>query len=196
MWERLVLRLVWGQKIAGSNPVTQTLGAFEMSHDPLENKPLEIEDQLRDLTPETRNRILDWIENDKQRTGKIIESVDSLKTSLDTLRVNIKYTVFDLEATRREKIDLQEQVAQLQRVLEDHGHYAEEEGIELSDNVEVLGDWSGDQLPESEGGLIDLPSMGDFIHSSECDHPYDTDCWCEYCEACRIRMQQYGNGAD
>jgi len=164
-----------------------------MSHDPLENKPLEIEDQLRDLTPETRNRILDWIENDKQRTGKIIESVDSLKTSLDTLRVNIKYTVFDLEATRREKIDLQEQVAQLQRVLEDHGHYAEE-GIE-----QHLEPDEGDfmmQLPEGEGGLIDLPSMGDFIHSSECDHPYDTDCWCEYCEACRIRMQQYGNGAD
>ncbi len=164
-----------------------------MSHDPLENKLLEIEDQLRDLTPETRNRILDWIKNDKQRTGKIIESVDSLQKSLDTLRVNIKYTLFDLEATRREKIDLQKQVAQLQQALENHGHYAEE-GIEQHLEPDA-GDFMM-QLPEGEGGLIDLPSMGDFIHSSECDHPYDIDCWCEYCDACRIRMQQHGEGAD
>jgi len=164
-----------------------------MSHDPLENKLLEIEDQLRDLPPETRNRILDWIKNDKQRTGKIIESVDSLQKSLDTLRVNIKYTLFDLEATRREKIDLQKQVAQLQQALEDHGHYAEE-GIEQHLEPDA-GDFMM-QLPEGEGGLIDLPSMGDFIHSSECDHPYDIDCWCEYCDACRIRMQQHGEGAD
>ena len=166
-----------------------------MSHDPSENKLLEIEDHLRELTPEERNRILNWIKSDKQRLHQIQKAVDALQTCLDTLRVLVKYTVFDLECTRRENVALQKQVAQLQQALEDHGHYSEE-GIELSDNVEVLGDWSGDEIPEGVGGLIDLPSMGDFIHSSECDHPYDTDCWCEYCEACRIRMQQYGNGAD
>ena len=161
-----------------------------MSHnDPLENKLLEIEDQLRDLTPETRNRILNWIKNDKQRTGRIQESVDSLQRSLDTLRVNIKYTLFDLEATRREKQELQEMVAQLQRVLEGQGYFAEE-GIELIDDGDI------DHLPEGEGGLIDLPSIGDFIHNSECEHPYDGSCWCEHCEACRIRMQQHGEGAD
>ncbi len=159
-----------------------------MSHDPLENKLLEIEDHLRELTPEQQNKILDWIKNDKQRLLTIKKSLDSLQGSLDTVRVLVKYTMFDLEATRREKIDLQEQVAQLQRVLEGHGHYAED-GVELIDD--------GDQLcGADEGGLIDLPSIGDFIHNSECGHPYDVDCWCEHCEACRIRMQQHGNGAD
>ena len=95
--------------------------------------------------------------------------------------------VFDLEATRRENLELQEMVAQLQRVLEGHGYYAEE-------GVELIAD--GDQLPEGEGGLIDLPDIGDFIHNNECEHPYDTNCWCEHCEACRIRMQQHGDGAD
>ncbi len=165
-----------------------------MSHDPLENKLLEIEDHLRDLTPETRNTILNWITNDRQRTLHMQSSIDSLQRSLDTLRVNIKYTLFDLEATRREKIDLQEQVAQLQRVLEGHGYYAEE-GIEIIEDGD--GDCLfGDQPSENEGGLIDLPDIGDFIHNSECDHPYDGSCWCEHCEACRIRMQQHGEGAD
>ena len=193
MWERLVLRLVWGQKIAGSNPVTQTLGAFAMSHDPSENKLFEIEDHLRELTPEERNKILDWIKNNKQSIHRIQRAVDTLQKCLDTLRVLVKYTVFDLECTRRENVAMQKQVAQLQEALEAHGHYAEE-GIEQHLEPDA-GDFMM-QLPEGEGGLIDLPSMGDFIHSSECDHPYDTDCWCEYCEACRIRMQQYGNGAD
>ena len=162
-----------------------------MSHDPLENKLFEIEDHLRDLTPETRNTILNWITNDRQRTLHMQSSIDSLQRSLDTLRVNIKYTLFDLEATRREKVKLQETVAQLQRVLEDQGYFADE-GIELCDD----GDHGIEQLPEGDGGLIDLPNIGDFIHNSECDHPYDAHCWCEHCEACRIRMQQHGEGAD
>ncbi len=166
-----------------------------MSHDPLENNLLEIEDHLRELTPEQRNKILDWIKNDKQKVLKIKESLDSLQRCLDTVRVLVKYTLFDLEATRREKVDLQQKVAALQQVLDGKGYFAEEglEGIELIDDGDECGHG---QLPESEGGLIDLPSIGDFIHNSECDHPYDTNCWCEYCDACRIRMQQHGEGAD
>lgn len=160
-----------------------------MSHDLLENKLLEIEDHLRDLAPETRNRILNWIKSDKQRTHQIQESLDSLQQSLDTLRVNIKYTLFDLEATRREKVQLQQQIARLERVLEGQGYFGDE-GIELD------GDHGIEHLPEGEGGLIDLPNIGDFIHSSECDHPYDVDCWCEHCDSCRIRMQQHGESAD
>ncbi len=171
-----------------------------MSYDPLENKLLEIETHLRELTPKERNRILDWIKNDKQRLHQIQKAVATLQRCLDTLRVLVKYTVFDLECTRRENVALQKQVAQLQQSLESHGHYAEE-GIE-----QHLEPDAGDfmiQLPESGEdemrayhGTIDLPSLGDFIHSNECDHPYDTDCWCEHCEACRIRMQQYGSGAN
>ncbi len=156
-------------------------------NDALDEKLMEIESRLRDLSPEERNKILDILQTTRKKAQRIKKAVEDLQSSLDTLRVNIKYMVFDLECTRRENVNLQEQVTQLQRALEGHGHYAEE-GVELIDD--------GDQLPEDEGGLIDLPDIGDFIHNSECDHPYDTNCWCEYCEACRIRMQQHGNGAD
>lgn len=177
------IRLVWGQKIASSNLATRTYEAFEMSYDPLDRKLLELESHLRDLTPEQRDKILDWIKTGKQRTAKINKSIKALQDSMDTLRVLIKYTVFDLEATRRENMELREQVAQLQRILEGHGYYTE-------GSIEI-----GRELPEGESGLIDLPEMGDFIHNAECDHPYDCYCECLHCQAFRERMS-LGDGAD
>lgn len=148
-----------------------------MSYDPLDRKLLELETHLRDLTPEQRDKILDWIKTGKQRAAKINKSIKALQDSMDTLRVLIKYTVFDLEATRRENGELREQVAQLQRILEGHGYYTE-------GSIEI-----GTELPEGEGGLIDLPEMGDFIHNAECDHPYDPVCECPHCERFRDRQE-------
>ncbi len=160
-----------------------------MSHDMIDRNLLKIENHLRDLTPEERDRILNWFTKDKQRAADIQKAIESLQNSLDTLRVLIKYTVFDLECTRRENVDLQEQVAQLQRVLEDKGYYAE-------DNVELLGEWAGDELPDAMGGMIELPmpEVTDFIHNTECDHAYDPDCCCHHCESFRDR--RLAEGAD
>ena len=163
-----------------------------MSYDPLDSQILEIENHLRDLTPEERDRILDWIKNGKQKATNIKKLMEEVSNSFDTLRVVIKYMVFDLECTRRENKQLQETIAQLQEALEGHGLYAED----TNDNVGVLGEWSGDELPEGEGGLIDVPNVGDFIHNTECDHPYDCDCECEFCHAFRNRMSLGGDGAD
>ncbi len=156
--------------------------------DPLDMKPLEIEDHLRKLIPEERTKILDWIKTSKQRDAQIREAVENMSKSMDTLRVLIKYTMFDLEATRREKVALQERIAQLQGDLDEDDFV--EQFLEPDPGDYMM------QLSEGEGGLKDLPEIGDFIHNSECDHPYDAHCWCEHCEACRIRMQQHGEGAD
>ncbi len=156
-----------------------------MPYDPLNSKLLEIEKHLRELNPEQRDRILDWIKIGKQKTADIQRIAHALQESLDTLRVNIKYTVFDLECTRRENQVLRDRLTDLHEELCSRGYYSEDEpmpGIEM--------------FPPAQDGVIDLPDTGDFIHSDECDHPYDTHCWCEHCEACRIRMQQHGEGAD
>lgn len=157
-----------------------------MSFDPMTDKLMEIEDHLRDLTPDQRDRLLGWITKNKQKANKLIERVQAVQTSLDTLRVQIKYQCFDLEATRRENVQLQEQIAQLQQILESKGYYSEEV-IEIDEN--------GTVLPEGEDGLIDLPHVGDFIHNNECNHPYDVDCECMFCEDYRWRQRQQ-NGSN
>ena len=174
-----------------------------MSFDPMANKLMEIEDHLRDLTPDQRDRILGWITKDKQRANKLIERVQALQTSFDTLRVQIKYQCFDLEATRRENVQLQEQIEQLQQILENKGYYAPQ------DNVVIDGDYDeipeAVELPEAVGGLIDippagdfidLPTVGDFIHNNECDHPYADDCACCHCKEYRWRYRQQNEGSD
>ncbi len=156
-----------------------------MPNDPLNSKLLEIENHLRDLNPEQRDQLLDWIKTGKQQTANIIKIVNALQDSLDTLRVHIKYTVFDLECTRRENQVLRDRINDMTEEMCSRGHYSEDEPMP---GIEVF--------PPAGNGLIDIPETGDFIHSSECDHPYDAHCWCEYCDACRIRMQQHGEGAD
>ena len=153
-----------------------------MPNDPLNDNLLEIENHLRELTPEQRDRILDWIKNGKAKTAKIQSSVNALQESLDTLRVHIKYTMFDLEATRRERDFLRDQLTDLHDELCSRGYYAEDEimpGMLM--------------LPPSEDGLIDLPDTGDYIHSNECDHPYDSNCVCYHCEAVRDRRGAEGS---
>lgn len=150
-----------------------------MPYDPLNEKILEIENRLRDLTPEQRDKIRDWIKKGKQRSDNIKKAVRGLQDSLDTLRVLVKYMMFDLEATRRENIFMREQLSSLHEELESRGYYAENPP-------------SGMLMlpPPNEDGTIDLPDTGDFIHNNECDHPYDPNCWCDQCEALRERREQ------
>ena len=159
-----------------------------MSYDPVENKLMEIDNQLRalDLTPEQREKLLDWIKRGNARNDRIIEQVKNVQEQLGVLRVLIKYQAFDLEATRREKAALQEEVERLHQILENHGYYADAENPPM-----------GFELPPAdEGGLIDLPEVGDYIHNDECDHPYSSDCPCMFCEAYRDRQRQQSEGAD
>jgi hypothetical protein len=157
-----------------------------MPSDPLNDKLLEIDSHLRDLTPEMRDKILDWIRTSKQKVTRIQTSVKALQDSLDTLRVIIKYTVFDLEATRRENQFLRDQLADAHDELSSHGHYAEDQSPPSGMMM----------LPEAEEGVIDLPEIGDYIHNNECNHPYDIDCHCPHCDEYRWRMNQQSEGSD
>ncbi len=160
-----------------------------MSFDPMTDKLMEIEDHLRDLTPDQRDRLLGWITKNKQKANKLIERVQAVQASLDTLRVHIKYQCFDLEATRRENAQLKNQIEKLQDILEGKGYYATE------DNAVIDGDFDG-EMGEAVGGLIDLPQVGDFIHNTECDHPYADNCTCCHCEEYRWRFRQRNEGSD
>ncbi len=166
-----------------------------MSHDPLNDKLQEFENHLRDLSPEQRDKFIDWIRSSKEKSSNLVKSVKALSNCMDTLRVLVKYTMFDLEATRRENQQLQETIAHLTEILEGRGDYADQDGPRIE-----MGEWAGDEggPMNALGGMIDLPlpETGDFIHSNECDHAYDAQCWCEHCEACRVRHGQHGNGAD
>ena len=167
-----------------------------MPYDPLNDKLIELETHLRGLNPKQRDAFIEWIKNSKEKSSNLVKAVKELSNCMDTLRVHVKYTMFDLEATRRENKQLQKTIIRLTEILEDRGDYADQDGP----NIE-MGEWACDELPEGMGETIDFPltETGDFIHSGECGHPYDVDCWCEHCEACRIRMQQQeqqGEGAD
>lgn len=157
-----------------------------MPTDPLNDKLLEIDSHLRDLTPEMRDKILDWIRTGKQKATSIRNSVNALQESLDTLRVIVKYTVFDLEATRRENQFLRDQLADLHEEMSSRGYYAENENPPSGMMM----------LPEAEEGVIDLPEIGDYIHNNECGHPYDIDCHCPHCDEYRWRMNQQSEGSD
>jgi len=69
-----------------------------------------LEDKLNELlkefgdTADPQHKKLAKLAKQRQANRKQIEkSINSLQESLDYLRVCIKYQVFDLEATRREK---------------------------------------------------------------------------------------------
>ena len=171
-----------------------------MPYDPLNDKLIELETHLRGLNPKQRDAFIEWIKNSKEKSSNLVKAVKELSNCMDTLRVHVKYTVFDLEATRRENQQLQEVIAHLQAILIDRGYYADQDGH----NIE-MGEWAGDELPEAGEDEMrayhstigfTLPEAGDFIHSTECDHPYDAQCWCEHCEACRTRYGHHGEGAD
>ena len=62
----------------------------------------ELLDKIQQLPNEHRPQIEDLAEQTRDRQDRIRASVNELQGSLDTLRLSVKYLVFDLEATRRE----------------------------------------------------------------------------------------------
>lgn len=160
-----------------------------MTYDPHDRKLVEIKNRLSHLSPEEMDKVLDWIKKGNQSTTNLKKSFKNLSDSLDTIRVLVQYMMFDLEATRREKTELQHEVETFRQLL-----------IALDQDADTSSGSMMNQPPEEiieidENGLIDLPETGDFIHNSECNHPYDCDCYCNHCEAFRERMS-LDDGAD
>ncbi len=64
----------------------------------IDTLPAEERDKLRSMAAET-----------KKRHEEIKKTVGGLQDAIDALRLSIKYLMFDLEATRRERDELREQ---------------------------------------------------------------------------------------
>lgn len=51
----------------------------------------------------------------QERTAQLARTAAALQESLDSLRVSVKYLVFDLEATRRENARLRQEIEAMRR---------------------------------------------------------------------------------
>lgn len=71
-------------------------------------------ERIEALPPEERHRLAGVVDATRQRHEQLRQTVGRLQETLDTLRVSMKYLIFDVEATRREN-------EQLRRMLEQPG---------------------------------------------------------------------------
>ncbi|HEX8325325.1 MAG TPA: hypothetical protein VF595_15595 [Tepidisphaeraceae bacterium] len=58
--------------------------------------------EISTLPPEEREKVQKLADETRLRHERLRRTVSGLQESLDSLRLSIKYLVFDLEATRRE----------------------------------------------------------------------------------------------
>ncbi len=66
------------------------------------NKIGELIEEIQELPQADRDRLKRIADEAKDRHAKMCDLLGGLQTSLDHLRLSVKYLVFDLEATRRE----------------------------------------------------------------------------------------------
>ena len=71
----------------------------------------ELLKRIDGLPPEQRRRLQGLVGETRQRHEKLRESVMRLQETLDTLRVSVKYLIFDVEATRRENEHLRKRIS-------------------------------------------------------------------------------------
>lgn len=70
--------------------------------------------KIEQLPPEQRAELEKLAEQTRARHDLMRKNLDELQSSLDHLRLSVKYLVFDLEATRREN-------SYLRKLVQKHG---------------------------------------------------------------------------
>ncbi|MGN6505789.1 MAG: transcriptional regulator [Tepidisphaeraceae bacterium] len=73
-----------------------------MSENEFQSKLGELLGEISTLPPTERAKLEQLADETRARHERLRKTVSTLQESLDYLRLNIKYMVFDLEATRRE----------------------------------------------------------------------------------------------
>ena len=71
-----------------------------------ENKLNELVKEIGSIPAPQRDKLISLAKQTSKSHKQLRKSVSNLQESLDYLRVSIKYLIFDLEATRRENVDL------------------------------------------------------------------------------------------
>jgi len=78
-----------------------------MSEEEFQAKLAELMGEISTLPPAEREKLEQLASETQKRHERLRATVNGLQESLDYLRLSIKYLVFDLEATRRERDALQ-----------------------------------------------------------------------------------------
>jgi predicted enzyme involved in methoxymalonyl-ACP biosynthesis len=73
-----------------------------MDEQSFQKKLAELMGEISTLPKSERDKLTNLAKETQQRHEKLRHTVGGLQESLNHLRLSIKYTVFDLEATRRE----------------------------------------------------------------------------------------------
>ncbi len=61
-------------------------------------------------TPPDHEKIINMARTSKTHHDRLQQKLSTLQQSLDYLRLSVKYLIFDLEATRRENIELRKRL--------------------------------------------------------------------------------------
>ncbi|AQT67016.1 hypothetical protein STSP2_00154 [Anaerohalosphaera lusitana] len=78
----------------------------------IEKKLNELVKEIGSIPTPQKKKLFTLIKRTDDCQKKLDKSIDGLQDSLDSLRLSVKYLIFDLEATRREN-------SQLKKALED-----------------------------------------------------------------------------
>ena len=81
-----------------------------MDEQTFQEKLTHLLDQISTLPPEQQACMEQVVESTQGRRDRLNDSVLQMQDSLDFLRLSVKYLVFDLEATRRERDTYREQL--------------------------------------------------------------------------------------
>ena len=77
-----------------------------MNEETFQRKLAELVAEIGTLPEPDRARLQQLADQTKERHRQLKQTVGQLQESIDFLRLSIKYMLFDLEATRRENVQL------------------------------------------------------------------------------------------
>jgi chromosome segregation ATPase len=83
-----------------------------MDEETFNNKLQELIQEIATLPADQRKRVIPLIEETKKRHQEIKDSVGKLEKSFAELRIYLKYLLFDLEATQRERDQFKQRLNQ------------------------------------------------------------------------------------
>ena len=84
-----------------------------MDETTFQTKLAELMGEISTLPAAEREKLEVLAKETQERHSQLRKSINSLQESLDWLRLSVKYLVFDLEATRRERDEFQQQLIDL-----------------------------------------------------------------------------------
>ncbi|MBU6392352.1 MAG: hypothetical protein KGJ87_07335 [Planctomycetota bacterium] len=84
-----------------------------MDKQTFQEKLLNLIEEIKKI-PETKKKILEMLEGEiGEKYGDLRKGLLILQENLDSLRLNVKYLLFDLEATKRENTALKKRIEEL-----------------------------------------------------------------------------------